>query len=198
MTPTRSLDPPARDVSPTVLVEALLLRHDPVEGFAYRRLITTLSGRARPDDTARRLALPAGHDEGHLVHSTSWRATDDGKIVLTYLIHPDPAPCLPGTPLPAPHAIARSPRPGHPTPPDLNPHHVAAHAVRHLAFLSRTDPAVAAHLASREGTRDALDSLPGVPAGQLNQVQGVQKGAPEAAPRSAEESLRAPLTHGAL
>ncbi|WP_327233035.1 hypothetical protein OG349_02765 [Streptomyces sp. NBC_01317] len=158
------------DAPPTVLVEALLLRHDPTEGFAYRRLITALGGGARPDDTARCLALLAGHDEGHLVHSTSWRATDDGRIVLTYLIHPDPAPDLPGICLPDPGTIARSPKPGHPAPPDLRPHHVAAHAVRHLAFLARTDPAVAAHLASRSGTRDALDSLPGVPAGQLRQV----------------------------
>ncbi|WP_405618354.1 hypothetical protein OG292_28905 [Streptomyces sp. NBC_01511] len=169
---------------PTVLVEALLLRHDPTEGFAYRRLITALGGRARPDDTARRLALPAERDEGgHLVHSTSWRATDDGQIVLTYLVHPDPAPDLPGTPLPDPHAVARSPRPGHPAPPGLKSHHVAAHAVRHLAFLARTDPAVAAHLASRSDTSDtsdtrdalgsALDGLSGVPAGQLHQVQGL-------------------------
>ncbi|MEV8343125.1 hypothetical protein [Streptomyces niveus] len=168
MTPTRSLDPSARDVTPPVLVEALLLRHDPTEGFAYRRLITALGGRARPDDIARGLALPAEDDERHLVHSTSWRATDEGQIVLTYLIHPDPAPDLPGTPLPDPGAIARSPRAGHPTPPDLKPHHVVAHAVRHLAFLARTDPAVAAHLASSgDGADAALDRLPGVAAGQL-------------------------------
>ncbi|WP_069628783.1 hypothetical protein [Streptomyces niveus] len=171
MTPTRSLDPPVRDVPPPVLVEALLLRHDPTEGFAYRRLITALDGRARPDDAARGLALPAEDDERHLVHSTSWRATDEGQIVLTYLIHPDPAPDLPGTPLPDPGAIARSPKAGHPSPPDLKPHHVAAHAVRHLAFLARTDPAVAAHLASSDDTtRAALDQLAGITAGQLHGV----------------------------
>lgn len=164
---TRTPAPVARDAPPPVLVEALLLRHDPTEGFAYRRLITALSGRARPDDIARSLALPAADDERHLVHSTSWRATDEGQIVLTYLVHPDPAPDLPGTPLPDPRAIARSPRPGHPTPPDLKPHHVAAHAVRHLAFLARTDPAVAAHLASSGDRADAaLDQLAGAPAGQ--------------------------------
>ena len=179
--------PAAYDASPPVLVEVLLLRHDPAEGFAYRRLITALAGRARPDDTARRLALLAEDDDAHLVHSTSWRATDDGRIVLTYLVHPDPAPNLPGIPLPDPHAVARSPKPGHPAPPDLHPRHVAAHAVRHLAFLARTDPVVATHLAAHGGTREppggafdspfddalsgALDSLAGSTAGQLRPVQ---------------------------
>lgn len=171
---TRRPDPTTYDAPPPVLVEALLLRHDPAEGFAYRRLITALSGRARPDDVARRLALLAQDDESHLVHSTSWRATDEGQIVLTYLIHPDPAPELPATPLPDPRALARSARPGRPTPPDLKPHHVAAHAVRHLALLTRTDPAVARHLASLDGTADAVDRalghLPGAPAGQLHAV----------------------------
>lgn len=188
-TPAAS-DPPvapdAPDAPPTVLVEALLLRHDPTEGFAYRRLITALARDVRPDDTARRLARLAEDDDSHLVHSTSWRATDEGQIVLTYLLHPDPAPDLPATPLPDPRAIARSPRPGRPSPPELRTHHVAAHAVRHLAFLARTDPAVAAHLtahltahlADRPTTADALGAaldtalghLPGATAGQLNAV----------------------------
>lgn len=174
MTPTpatRTLDPVARDAPPPVLVEALLLRHDPTKGFAYRRLITALSGRARPDDIARGLALLAEDDERHLVHSTSWRATDEGQIVLTYLVHPDPAPDLPGTPLPDPRGIARSPRTGHPAPPDLKAHHVVAHAVRHLAFLARTDPAVAAHLAASGDRVDVtLDQLAVVTAGQLHGV----------------------------
>lgn len=181
-TPAAASDPPiapdAPDAPPTVLVEALLLRHDPTEGFAYRRLITALARGVRPDDTARRLARLAEDDDSHLVHSTSWRATDEGQIVLTYLLHPDPAPDLPATPLPDPRAIARSPRPGRPSPPELRTHHVAAHAVRHLAFLARTDPAVAAHLtahlADRPTTADALGAalghLPGATAGQLNAV----------------------------
>lgn len=175
MTPTPHTHlhhPIAHDAPPpVVLVEALLLRHDPTEGFAYRRLITALGGRARPDDVARRLALLGAGDERYLVHSTSWRATDEGQIVLTYLVHPDPAPDLPGTLLPDPGALARSPKPGHPTPPELKPHHVAAHAVRHLAFLACTDPAVAAHLASSDDTVDAaLGRLPGMTAGQLHRV----------------------------
>ncbi|TFI19918.1 hypothetical protein [Streptomyces sp. 4R-3d] len=174
----------ASDAPPPVLVETLLLRHDAAEGFAYRRLITALGRGARPDGAARRLAGLSEGDERHLVHSTSWRATDDGSIVLTYLVHPDPAPGLPATPLPDPRALACSPKAGHPSPPDLKPHHVAAHAVRHLAFLARTDPVVAAHLASPGGPRKppggafdralggALDGLPGSAAGQLRRVQG--------------------------
>lgn len=172
--PTAPVTPDAPDAPPTVLVEVLLLRHDPTEGFAYRRLITALGRGVRPDATARRLARLAEDDDSHLVHSTSWRATDEGQIVLTYLLHPDPAPDLPATSMPDPRALARSPRPGHPSPPELKPHHVAAHAVRHLAFLARTDPAVAGHLAPRDGTAEALDSalghLPGATAGQLPAV----------------------------
>lgn len=97
------------DPSPPVAVEALLLRHDPTEGFAYRRLITALGRSAGPDRTARRLARLGEHDELHMAHSTSWRATRDGGIVLTYLVHPDPDPDRPAIPLPEPHVIARSP-----------------------------------------------------------------------------------------
>ncbi|MDJ0460657.1 hypothetical protein [Streptomyces sp. H27-C3] len=161
----------APDAPPPVAVEVLLLRHDPTEGFAYRRLITALGRGTSPDRTARRLALLDEHDERHLVHSTSWRTTRDSGIVLTYLVHSDPAPDRPGTPLPEPHVISRSPRPGHPAPPDLEISHVVAHAVRHLAFLERTDPAVTAHLAVRPGTLHALRALPGATAGELQYAQ---------------------------
>ncbi|MBT2487193.1 hypothetical protein J7E96_01280 [Streptomyces sp. ISL-96] len=161
------MTPFPHDSPPPVLVEALLLRHDPAEGFAYRRLITALRYRPDPDQTVRRLALLDEGDDRHIVHSTSWRATHDGHIVLTYLVHPDPDPRRPGTTLPDPHDIACSPRPGHPAPTDLSLDQVAAHAVRHLAFLGRTDPAIAAHLEPRPHLRHALDTVPGVPAGQL-------------------------------
>ncbi|MEV7249881.1 MULTISPECIES: hypothetical protein [Streptomyces] len=156
----------APDVPP-VAVEVVLLRHDPREGFTYRRLITALGRGVSPDHAARGLALLGEHDETHLVHSTSWRATREGGITLTYLVHPDPAPDQPGTPLPEPHRIARSPRPGHPSPPDLEVGHVVAHAVRHLAFLERTDPAVAAHVYAWPGLVHALHSLPLATAGEM-------------------------------
>ncbi|MFJ4921663.1 hypothetical protein [Streptomyces sp. NPDC088725] len=164
MTPAPPVTPPP------VLVEVLLLRHDPGEGFAYRRLVTGLDRRARPDDTARRLALLDEHDDRHIVHSSSWRATDEGHIILTYFVHPDPDPSRPGIPLTDPHDIARSPSPGRPAPPDLSLDNVAAHAIRHLAFLGRTDPAVAARLALQTHTWPALDTVPGVTAGQLQHI----------------------------
>ncbi|WP_371791232.1 hypothetical protein OG285_15170 [Streptomyces sp. NBC_01471] len=149
------------------MIEALLLRHDPANGFAYRRRITPLERHANPDHTARLLAHLQEDNDRHLVHSTSWRATDNGHIVLTYLIHPDPDPGQPALPLANPHDIAHSDRPAHPTPPTLQLEHVAAHAIRHLAFLGRTDPTVTAHLAHRPHTQQALSAVTPIPAGQL-------------------------------
>ncbi|MEU0163505.1 hypothetical protein ABZ154_33155 [Streptomyces sp. NPDC006261] len=153
--------------APPVTVEVLLLRHGPIEGFAYRRLAMPLDRGVSPDRATRGLALLGEHDEMHMVHSTSWRATREGGIALTYLIHPDPAPDLPGTPLPEPHKITRSPRAGHPSPPDLEIGHVVAHAVRHLAFLEGTDPAVAAHVSAWPDLVHALRSLPLATAGEV-------------------------------
>lgn len=160
----------AQPTPPQVLVEALFLRHDPADGFAYRRAVTSLDQRVLPDDTARGLAQLDEHDDRHIVHSTSWRATDEGQIVLTYLVHPDPQPEIPPLALADPRGIARSQRPGHPTPQGLTLDHVVAHAIRHLAFLLRTDPATAAHLSSRPHTRRALGDIPGLAAGQLQPV----------------------------
>lgn len=157
----------APDAPPPVAVEVVLLRHGPSEGFAYRRLITALGRGVSPDRAARNLALLGEHDETHMVHSTSWRATREGGVTLTYLIHPDPAPDQPGTPLPEPLRIARSLRPGHPSPPDLEVGHVVAHAVRHLAFLRVGDPTIAAHISAWPDLVNALRSLPLAPAGEM-------------------------------
>ncbi|MEU8697427.1 hypothetical protein AB0C61_07020 [Streptomyces sp. NPDC048680] len=162
---------PVRDTTPPpVMIEALLLRHDAAHGFAYRGRTTPLERHTNPDHTARRLAGLRDDDDRHLVHSTSWRATEDGHIVLTYLVHPDPDPAQPAHPLTDPHAIAHGTRPAHPSPPALALEHVAAHAVRHLAFLGRTDPTVAAHLADRPHTLQTLSTLPPLPAGQFRGV----------------------------
>ncbi|MFJ1958157.1 hypothetical protein ACIOGT_17450 [Streptomyces microflavus] len=153
--------------APPVNVEVVLLRHGPSEGFAYRRLITALGRGVSPDRAARGLALLGEHDEMHVVHSTSWRATREDGITLTYLVHPDPTPDQPGVPLPEPYEIASSPRPGHPSPPDLEIGHVVAHAVRHLAFLESTDPAVAVHISAWPDLAHALRSLPHTTAGEV-------------------------------
>ncbi|MFJ1804202.1 hypothetical protein [Streptomyces sp. NPDC088180] len=153
--------------APPVTVEVLLLRHGPIGGFAYRRLAMPLDRGVSPDRATRGLAGLGEHDERHVVHSTSWRATREGGITLTYLVHPDPAPDQPGTPLPEPHRIARSLRPGHPSPPDLEVGHVVAHAVRHLAFLEGSDLAIAAHISAWPDLVHALRSLPLATAGEM-------------------------------
>lgn len=103
------LTPPEAPDAPPVAVEVVLLRHDSAEGFTYRRLVTALGRGMSPDRAARSLALLNGDDDTHVVHSTSWRATRQGGITLTYLVHPDPTPDRPGTPLLEPHVIAHSP-----------------------------------------------------------------------------------------
>lgn len=153
--------------APPVAVEVVLLRHDPAEGFTYRQLATTLRRGMRPDQAARSLALLGEGDDTHVVHSTSWRTTRQGGITLTYLVHPDPAPGRPGIPLPEPHVIAYASRPGHPTPQGLEMGHVVAHAVRHLAFLEGSDPAIAAHLATHPELVRSLRPLPATTAGEI-------------------------------
>lgn len=150
------------------MIETLLLRHDPSDGFAYRRRITPLERHANPDHTARHLAHLSEEDHRHVVHSTSWRATEDGRIVLTYLIHPDPDPTRPAHSLADPNDIARGTRPARPTPTAVTLTQVAAHAVRHLAFLGHTDPAVAAHLEGCPHTQQALSRVAPDLAGRLH------------------------------
>lgn len=173
--------PPPHD-TPPVLVEALLLRHDPDGGFSFRRELAALHRADRPDDAVRRLAgaeAPAVAALGgaarseapYLVHSTSWRATEEGQIVLTYVVHPDPEPARPGAvPLEEPRLLARGADAGHPAPVGLRLQQVAAHALRHVAFLARTDPVVAAHLGAHPGAGAALAGLPTDTAGQLQGV----------------------------
>lgn len=118
-----------------VLVEVLLLRADQ-GALLYRVVRAPLPAGATPDEAARE---HAGGDVD-VLHSTSWRH-QDGRIVLTYAALPDPRPDRPATALWQP-AIMSSGDPRVPTPPGLHLHHVAAHAVRHLAELAGRDPAV--------------------------------------------------------
>ncbi|MDJ0346090.1 hypothetical protein QMK19_31475 [Streptomyces sp. H10-C2] len=173
---------------PTVLIETLLLRHDTAGGFAYRRRLVPLERHADPDHTARHLAdlgNPADLDQlderndQHVVHSTSWRATDEGHIILTYLVHPDPQPSKPAVVLADPHTIARSDHPSRPQPTGLATDHVVAHAIRHLAFLARTDPVIAAHLTHHPHTHLALAALPGLQAGRLPATDSARTQEPE-------------------
>lgn len=128
-----------------VHVEVILLRLDGGR-LHYRCTRCVLPGGAVPDDLALELAGAAdknGEDSGGMVcHSTSWRH-QHGVVVLTYAVVADPSPHLPAVTLTTP-AVVCSADPTRPTPSDLHAHHIAAHAVRHLAYLADTDPTVAA------------------------------------------------------
>jgi hypothetical protein len=128
-------------------------------------LPVALSGGAirslRPPGAASwQVAFPSGADPGpvviaalssrglrpSVVHSTSWRH-EGGRLVLTYVAVLDAEPPsvagLVGGPV-APGAPARG---GATTPPaSLHIDQVLHHALRHLAWLQRDDPAVAAEL----------------------------------------------------
>lgn len=119
---------------PAVRVEVLLLRLT-AGGIAYRHVDSPVVPLATPDQTAGRLAPGAT-----LVHSTSWRY-QGGAVVLTYAALPDARIDLPAIELLHP-SIVCSGDALHPQPPVLHHHHVAAHAVRHLAYLLDHDPAV--------------------------------------------------------
>lgn len=122
-------------------VEVVLLRWE-AGSLCYRTARRPLGDGERPDDAALALAEIEDGNRRAVCHSTSWRH-EDGSVVLTYAVVPDPAPDRPATPLRAP-AVVCSGDPLRPAPADLHAHHVVAHAVRHLAYLVDTDPAVAA------------------------------------------------------
>ena len=139
-----------------VIVEVVVLRVDPHGQLAYRVAQQQLGDRA-PDGVALDTASVTHHPAqvGTVSHSTSWRY-DSGCVVLTYAVVPDPQPHLPVEPLPRVGVIC-SPDPLHPSPAGLHDHHIAAHAVRHLAYLWATDPTVARAAATRPQIWQALN-----------------------------------------
>ncbi|MFJ4434758.1 hypothetical protein [Streptomyces sp. NPDC088923] len=152
---------------PPVVVEVLFLRHDPASGLAWRRVATDLPARTHPDRVVGHLGRSGGQPSAAaLAHSTSWRCEEGGQVVLTYLAHPDPDPAAPAVTLTAPEVLARGAASDRPAPEHVSVAQVAAHAVRHLVFLRRTDPVVAAYLAGLPGLGAALAALPYSLAGQ--------------------------------
>jgi hypothetical protein len=90
-----------------------------------------------------------------IVHSTSWRY-EDGRIVLTYVVVVDPPGLLPPDSLElAPIERSDLARGAATAPPDsITVNAVLEHAVRHLAWLNREDPAIASELADWSGVLD--------------------------------------------
>ncbi|GAA2294674.1 hypothetical protein GCM10010149_48330 [Nonomuraea roseoviolacea subsp. roseoviolacea] len=155
-----------------VSVETLMLRADADGRWAYRRAATVPAPGETPDEAARRISGVAAGDPGTVVHSTSWRYLPAGEVVLTYAVCPDPAPWPPAaepaelTELAelaglAELEIARGAAPATPSPERVEVAHVAAHAVRHLAFLLDNDPVVRAALLPHPEIAAALTARPG-------------------------------------
>jgi hypothetical protein len=96
-----------------------------------------------------------------IVHSTSWRY-ENGRIVLTYVVVVEPPGVLPPDSLElAPIQRSDLARGDAMAPPDsITVNAVLEHAVRHLAWLNREDPAIAAELAEWSGVLDAYAPEP--------------------------------------
>ncbi|MFC4052418.1 hypothetical protein ACFOY4_22260 [Actinomadura syzygii] len=149
-----------------VVVEALAFRVTGDGGLAFRALAGELGGGRHPDAVARELLGLSRDTAAHLLHSTSWRHEPSGRVVLTYACCPDPRPGLPAVPL-ADRTLAHGEGPASPSPDRPRIEQVAAHAVRHLAFLRHTDPSARQVIESVPGLPDVLASWSPVPAGQL-------------------------------
>lgn len=120
-------------------IEVVALRIE--AGVLKARLVRGWRGpNEHPDEAAMRLAK-AQVAPGVVSHSTSWRF-DDGKVVVTYAVLPDPCVELVAPPV-GPIAVVSSGSLAHPTPKQLEQHHVVAHAICHLAHLREHDPGVA-------------------------------------------------------
>lgn len=96
-----------------------------------------------------------------VVHSTSWRY-EEGRIVLTYVVVVEPPLHLPPGSLElVPVERSDLARGASMAPPDsITVKAVLEHAVRHLAWLSRDDPAIATALADWSGVLEGYRPEP--------------------------------------
>lgn len=133
-------------------------------GLAYRRRVAALEPDRDPEQAV--VALVGCPSDG-VLHSTSWRRDEAWGLVLTYVVLPDPRPDeTPAVPLGVIEP-ARGDDALHPAPASITVDQVAAHAVRHLALLRRTDPVVAAALCRHAELDAAVVAAEPHPAGQL-------------------------------
>lgn len=160
---------PAPDPRP-VLVEAYALRVVDGGGPAYRRCAGPLVAGEDPDSAARRIAgveQPTDRPRAPFVHSTSWRYTAEGHVVLSYVVVPDPDPAQPAAPL-GEVETARGASPDRPSPARVTTEQVAEHALRHLAFLLHHDAQAHEALARDPAVAAALALQLPAPSGQLS------------------------------
>jgi hypothetical protein len=172
-TSRREFAPPGNGAGVPVTVEVLAFSVHQGE-ICFRVLRQPLAPDRHPDSVA--ADLVAGDRHGRrsgadrapvaLIHSTSWRYSEAGEVVLTYAALPDPAPWAVTT---AVHgmAVVGTDDPRSPAPSDLDMTNVAAHAVRHLAWLRETDETVAAALATLPEVWRSLGRVPPGPAGAM-------------------------------
>ncbi|WUI02558.1 hypothetical protein OHR68_12380 [Spirillospora sp. NBC_00431] len=149
-----------------VVVEALAFRVTGDGALAFRVLAGELGAGRHPDAVARELLGLSGDTAAHLLHSTSWRHEPAGRVLLTYACCPDPRPGLPAVALTG-RTLAHGHGPASPSPDRPRIEQVAAHAVRHLAFLRHTDPDARRVIESVPGLPGILASWSPVPAGQF-------------------------------
>jgi hypothetical protein len=139
------------EILPVGLNEGKLFWLRPIHAPSLR---VGISKAAEPSHVV--LDVMASYDlHPHIVHSTSWRY-EDGRIVLTYVVAVDPPGLLPPDSLElAPIERSDLARGAATAPPDsITVNAVLEHAVRHLAWLNREDPAIAAELAEWSGALD--------------------------------------------
>ena len=135
----------------------------------YRRREVNLSRKGSDPDQLIWSLIRQEHDEPHepeeehefIVHSTSWRYGRPGKVLLTYVAYSDRLEFKKGTwksiPLKDLRSITkRSRKPRSQTALEKK---VVSHAVRHIAFLIKTDQEIDFKSAMRPQTRATFDKL---------------------------------------
>ncbi len=166
--------------TPNVFVELFAVTFD-AQGVRYWRdsqLLTRPSG--TPENTVR--VLLAKHASGtrdpgtdaRMLHSTSWRYEDQGRIVLTYLAYLAPnSPLMSGAVrLRLEDIPGQAPTDAlHPRPPHIAELDVLSHGLRHVAFLMAREPEGALARALDPAGRALLWRLTPTVAGQLSAPQ---------------------------
>ena len=160
-----------------VSVELFAVTFD-AEGVRYWRDEQPLSrASGTPENTVRALLTRHASDpntqgcDARMIHSTSWRYQDRGRVVLTYLAYLPPQSAL----LTGSKRLRTEDIPGqpptdalHPRPPHIAEFDVLGHGLRHLAFLMAREPdGVVAHALGPAG-RMLLWRLTPTVAGQLS------------------------------